>query len=203
MGAATCPDRGFRTGGQQRDEGKNNGAAKGFMRNPSRWPEPESSAIDPANFRAAGACIRLSIIESNGLDPTLDAECRLEPRSYPAGPQVTNATPDRLPARLCRSRPIARCSHAFTRRALRDNDVRIDIRYCGVCHSTCTRHATTGATRSILYPRSRDRRQVAAAGPSAKRFKVGDWSRSAAWWKLQGMRRMQGGREVFCQKAPR
>jgi uncharacterized zinc-type alcohol dehydrogenase-like protein len=50
---------------------------------------------------------------------------------------VTNATAE---STLCHGYAAASAGsplapHAITRRALRDNDVRIDIRYCGVCHS--------------------------------------------------------------------
>jgi uncharacterized zinc-type alcohol dehydrogenase-like protein len=85
---------------------------------------------------------------------------------------------------------------------LRDNDVRIDIRYCGVCHSDL--HQARNDWRNTVYPCIPGHEivgQVAAAGPSAKRFKVGDWV--AVGCLVDSCRECgecQAGREVFCQK---
>jgi len=117
---------------------------------------------------------------------------------------MTNATPESTPCRgyaaVDAHSPLA--PHAFTRRALRDNDVRIDIRYCGVCHSDL--HQARNDWRNTVYPCIPGHEivgQVAAAGPSAKRFKVGDWV--AVGCLVDSCRECgecQAGREVFCQK---
>ena len=117
---------------------------------------------------------------------------------------MTNATAESTPCRgyaaVDAHSPLA--PHAFTRRALRDNDVRIDIRYCGVCHSDL--HQARNDWRNTVYPCIPGHEivgQVAAAGPSAKRFKVGDWV--AVGCLVDSCRECgecTAGREVFCQK---
>lgn len=92
--------------------------------------------------------------------------------------------------------------HAFTRRALRDDDVRIDIRYCGVCHSDL--HQARNDWRNTVYPCVPGHEivgQVAAVGPSVKRSKAGDWV--AVGCLVDSCRQCSecnAGREVFCQK---
>ena len=64
---------------------------------------------------------------------------------------------------------------AFERRALRDNDVDIDIQFCGVCHSdlhTC-RNDWKG-TRYPIVPGHEIIGTVRAVGAGVKGFKVGD-----------------------------
>ncbi len=98
------------------------------------------------------------------------------------------------------SSPLA--PHVFTRRALRDNDVRIDIRYCGVCHSDL--HQARNDWRNTFYPCIPGHEivgQVAAVGPSVKRHKAGDWV--AVGCLVDSCRECsecKAGREVFCQK---
>ena len=97
-------------------------------------------------------------------------------------------------------RPLA--PHAFSRRALRDNDVRIDIRYCGVCHSDL--HQARNDWRNTVYPCIPGHEivgQVAAVGPAVKRYKAGDWV--AVGCLVDSCRECsecKAGREVFCQK---
>ncbi len=92
--------------------------------------------------------------------------------------------------------------YVFTRRALRANDVRIDIRYCGVCHSDL--HQARNDWRNSVYPVIPGHEivgQVAAVGPDVKRYKAGDWV--AVGCLVDSCRECsecQAGREVFCQK---
>ncbi len=117
---------------------------------------------------------------------------------------MSNAAPQPTPCRGyaaadARS-PLA--PHAFTRRALRDNDVRIDIRYCGVCHSDL--HQARNDWRNTVYPCIPGHEivgQVAAVGSSVRRYKAGDWV--AAGCLVDSCRECgecTAGREVFCQK---
>jgi len=117
---------------------------------------------------------------------------------------MTKANPESTPCRGyaaadARS-PLA--PHAFTRRALRDNDVRIDIRYCGVCHSDL--HQARNDWRNTVYPCIPGHEivgQVAAVGRAVKRYKAGDWV--AVGCLVDSCRECsecRAGREVFCQK---
>ena len=66
--------------------------------------------------------------------------------------------------------------HSFTRRALRPDDVRIEIRYCGVCHSDL--HQARNDWRNTVYPCVPGHEivgQVTAVGAEAHRYRVGDW----------------------------
>ena len=117
---------------------------------------------------------------------------------------MANATAEPTPCRgyaaAAAGSPLA--PHAFTRRALRDNDVRIDIRYCGVCHSDL--HQARNDWRNTVYPCIPGHEivgQVAAVGPSVKRYKAGDWV--AVGCLVDSCRdcsECNAGREVFCQK---
>ncbi len=59
--------------------------------------------------------------------------------------------------------------HSFTRRALRPDDVRIEIQYCGVCHSDL--HAARNDWRNTRYP-------IASATPAASSIARGSSSRT-------------------------
>lgn len=64
---------------------------------------------------------------------------------------------------------------SFTRRALRANDVRADIRYCGVCHSDL--HQARNDWHNSLYPCVPGHEivgQVTEIGADVTRFEVGD-----------------------------
>ncbi|CAM8672503.1 MULTISPECIES: NAD(P)-dependent alcohol dehydrogenase [Sphingobium] len=64
---------------------------------------------------------------------------------------------------------------SFTRRALRANDVRVDIRYCGVCHSDL--HQARNDWHNSLYPCVPGHEiigQVTEIGADVTRFEVGD-----------------------------
>ena len=66
--------------------------------------------------------------------------------------------------------------HSFTRRALRPDDVRIEIRYCGVCHTDL--HQARNDWRNTVYPCVPGHEivgQVTAVGAEARRYRVGDW----------------------------
>jgi len=119
---------------------------------------------------------------------------------------MTNATAESTP---CRGYAAADANsplvpYAFTRRALRANDVRIDIRYCGVCHSDL--HQARNDWRNTVYPCIPGHEivgQVAAVGPAVKRYKAGDWV--AVGCLVDSCRECSecnAGREVFCQKGP-
>ncbi|MGL6222708.1 MAG: NAD(P)-dependent alcohol dehydrogenase [Steroidobacteraceae bacterium] len=92
--------------------------------------------------------------------------------------------------------------YVFTRRALRANDVRIDIRYCGVCHSDL--HQARNDWRNTGYPCLPGHEivgQVAAVGPDVKRYRAGDWV--AVGCLVDSCRdcvECNAGREVFCKK---
>jgi uncharacterized zinc-type alcohol dehydrogenase-like protein len=63
----------------------------------------------------------------------------------------------------------------FERRALRANDVQIDILYCGVCHSDL--HQARNDWRNSIYPVVPGHEivgRVSAVGPEVTRFKEGD-----------------------------
>ncbi|MDQ1243646.1 MAG: alcohol dehydrogenase [Pseudomonadota bacterium] len=117
---------------------------------------------------------------------------------------MSKATPESTPCRgyaaADASSPLA--PHVLTRRALRDNDVRIDIRYCGVCHSDL--HQARNDWRNTVYPCIPGHEivgQVAAVGPLVKRYKAGDWV--AVGCLVDSCRECgecKAGREVFCQK---
>jgi uncharacterized zinc-type alcohol dehydrogenase-like protein len=69
--------------------------------------------------------------------------------------------------------PLA--SWRFTRRALRADDVQIDIKFCGVCHSDL--HQVDNDWGGSIYPMVPGHEVigiVSAVGPKAVRFKVGD-----------------------------
>jgi alcohol dehydrogenase (NADP+) len=117
---------------------------------------------------------------------------------------MTHPDPDPTP---CRGYAAADAQglmapYTFTRRALRANDVRIDIRYCGVCHSDL--HQARNDWRNSVYPCVPGHEivgQVAAVGPDAKRFKQGEWV--AVGCLVDSCRECSecnAGREVFCQK---
>lgn len=64
---------------------------------------------------------------------------------------------------------------SFERRALRANDVRVDIRYCGVCHSDL--HQARNDWHNSLYPCVPGHEivgQVTEIGADVTRFKIGD-----------------------------
>jgi uncharacterized zinc-type alcohol dehydrogenase-like protein len=66
--------------------------------------------------------------------------------------------------------------YTFERRALRPDDVRIEIRYCGVCHSDL--HQARNDWRNTVYPCVPGHEivgQVAATGPAVTKFRVGEW----------------------------
>lgn len=65
--------------------------------------------------------------------------------------------------------------HAFTRRALRPDDVRIEIEYCGVCHSDL--HQARNDWRNTIYPCVPGHEivgTVSAVGPEVTKYRVGD-----------------------------
>jgi len=65
--------------------------------------------------------------------------------------------------------------YSFERRELRPNDVRIDILYCGVCHSDL--HTVRSEWPGTVYPCVPGHEivgRVAAVGPEVTRFKQGD-----------------------------
>src|SRR5690606_30988363 len=65
--------------------------------------------------------------------------------------------------------------HPIERRDLRENDVEIDIKYCGVCHSDLhiVRNEWGGTTYPIV-PGHEIVGTVKSVGPKVTKFKVGD-----------------------------
>jgi uncharacterized zinc-type alcohol dehydrogenase-like protein len=117
---------------------------------------------------------------------------------------MTNPSLDSTPCRGYAAADAASplVPQAFTRRALRDDDVRIDIRYCGVCHSDL--HQARNDWRNTVYPCVPGHEivgQVAAVGPSVNRYRAGDWV--AVGCLVDSCKQCgecDAGREVFCQK---
>jgi uncharacterized zinc-type alcohol dehydrogenase-like protein len=113
---------------------------------------------------------------------------------------MSKGAPESTSPRLCRSQqnplaPQARGGHC-------DNDVRIDIRYCEVCHSDL--HQARNDWRNTVYPCIPGHEivgQVAAVGTSVRRYRAGDWV--AVGCLVDSCRECgecKAGREVFCQK---
>ena len=163
------------------------------------------NAINPAISRAAGVC--RPPVYNREKWPRSNARSRQYPARAPLTPRRTTNDEGCPESTACRGYAAAAADsplapHAFTRRALRDNDVRIDIRYCGVCHSDL--HQARNDWRNTVYPCIPGHEivgQVAAVGPSVKRYKAGDWV--AVGCLVDSCRECSecnAGREVFCQK---
>jgi len=92
--------------------------------------------------------------------------------------------------------------HPMVRRALRPDDVRIDVRYCGVCHSDL--HQARNDWRNTVYPCVPGHEivgQVAAVGASVAGFVAGDWVAVGCLVdSCKACVECNAGREVFCQK---
>ncbi|UCP00843.1 NAD(P)-dependent alcohol dehydrogenase [Metapseudomonas lalkuanensis] len=64
---------------------------------------------------------------------------------------------------------------SFERRALRDDDVAVEIAYCGVCHSDMHYvHNDWNSTRFPCIPGHEIVGEVTAVGPAVTRYRVGD-----------------------------
>ncbi|HET7204166.1 MAG TPA: NAD(P)-dependent alcohol dehydrogenase [Steroidobacteraceae bacterium] len=91
--------------------------------------------------------------------------------------------------------------YSFTRRALRPDDVRIEIHYCGVCHTDL--HVARNDWRNTTYPVVPGHEivgEVTAVGPAVSRFKPGD--RVAVGCLVDSCRdcrECDAGREQYCQ----
>ncbi len=89
------------------------------------------------------------------------------------------STPARGYAVHAEKQPLA--PYSFERRDLRSNDVRIEILYCGVCHSDL--HTARGDWDGLIYPNGTVYPcvpgheivgRITAVGPAVTKFKVGD-----------------------------
>lgn len=91
---------------------------------------------------------------------------------------------------------------SFTRRALRPDDVRIAIRYCGVCHTDL--HLARNDWRGTTYPIVPGHEivgQVTAVGPEVTRHAVGDWVAVGCLVdSCSSCTQCEAGREQFCEK---
>jgi alcohol dehydrogenase (NADP+) len=94
--------------------------------------------------------------------------------------------------------------YSFTRRALRPDDVRIEIRYCGVCHSDL--HQARNDWRNTVYPCVPGHEivgEVTAVGPAVSKFRTGD---SVAVGCLvdscKNCSECNDGREQYCRNGP-
>ena len=92
----------------------------------------------------------------------------------------------------------------FERRALRPNDVAIDIHYCGVCHSDL--HQVRNDWNNTLYPSLPGHEivgRVTAVGPEVTRFKVGDMAAVGCMVdSCQQCEPCKSGLEQYCAKLP-
>jgi uncharacterized zinc-type alcohol dehydrogenase-like protein len=114
--------------------------------------------------------------------------------------QSVESTPCRGYAATSADSPLG--PYVFTRRALRANDVRIDIRYCGICHSDL--HQARNDWRNTVYPCVPGHEivgQVAAVGPDVRRYQAGDWVAVGCLVdSCRNCNECDAGREIFCQK---
>lgn len=86
---------------------------------------------------------------------------------------ATNEYPTRGYAALDATRPLE--EFHFTRRGLRDDDILIDIQYCGICHSDLHQaHNDWGRTTYPLVPGHEIVGRVVAIGEKVDGFKAGD-----------------------------
>jgi uncharacterized zinc-type alcohol dehydrogenase-like protein len=89
----------------------------------------------------------------------------------------------------------------FERRALRPDDVRLEIRYCGICHTDL--HQARNDWKGTHYPCCPGHEivgQVTEVGPSVRKFKVGD--RAAIGCLVDSCGRCDqcaAGQEQFCR----
>jgi len=91
---------------------------------------------------------------------------------------------------------------SFERRALRADDVRIDIRYCGICHTDL--HISRNDWHATVYPCVPGHEivgQVSAVGSSTRRYKTGDWVAVGCFVdSCRECHECRQGREQFCQR---
>jgi uncharacterized zinc-type alcohol dehydrogenase-like protein len=116
-------------------------------------------------------------------------------------------TTDRLAATPChgyaaRDTSARLAPFSFTRRALRPDDVRIAIRYCGVCHTDL--HMARNDWRGTTYPIVPGHEivgQVTAVGAEVSRHAVGDWVAVGCLVdSCLACGECSAGREQYCQK---
>jgi uncharacterized zinc-type alcohol dehydrogenase-like protein len=90
----------------------------------------------------------------------------------------------------------------FQRRALRPDDVRIAIRYCGVCHSDLHQARNDwGNTRYPCVPGHEIVGQVEAVGGDVSRHAVGDWVAVGCLVdSCKECSECRDGREQYCRK---
>ena len=90
----------------------------------------------------------------------------------------------------------------FERRALRDDDVAIEILYCGVCHSDL--HQIRNDWKNSLYPVVPGHEivgKVTATGPAVSNFKVGDQVAVGCMVdSCQQCDQCEKGKEQMCRK---
>jgi uncharacterized zinc-type alcohol dehydrogenase-like protein len=90
----------------------------------------------------------------------------------------------------------------FERRALRGNDVAMEILYCGVCHSDLhMARSDWGGTQYPLVPGHEIVGRVTEVGTDAKRYKVGDIVAVGCMVdSCQHCDQCHAGEEVFCRE---
>lgn len=90
----------------------------------------------------------------------------------------------------------------FERRALRPDDVRIDIQYCGICHTDL--HQARNDWGATIYPCCPGHEivgRVAEVGPAVRKFKVGDTAAVGCLVDSCGAcDQCRRGEEQFCRK---
>jgi alcohol dehydrogenase (NADP+) len=91
---------------------------------------------------------------------------------------------------------------SFNRRALRSNDVKIDIKYCGVCSSDM--HQARNEWKNSVYPMVPGHEivgEVSAVGADVTKFKVGDIVGVGCMVdSCQACEQCKAGEEVFCEE---
>ncbi|WP_410210018.1 NAD(P)-dependent alcohol dehydrogenase [Aquirhabdus sp.] len=98
------------------------------------------------------------------------------------------------------SSPLA--PYVYTQRALRDNDVTIEILYCGVCHSDLHQARNDwGGSMYPIVPGHEIVGRVTSIGADVKRFKVGDAVAVGCLVdSCQHCDQCQAGDEQFCRE---
>lgn len=94
--------------------------------------------------------------------------------------------------------------YEFSRHALGDNDIRIDILYAGICHSDLHHvFADWGKEEYPMVPGHEIAGRVVATGKNVKNFKVGDYAGIGCMiGSCRHCEECENHREQYCQEGP-